>query len=461
MVGRSVTAGLLLAPTMHGLLMAERLHAQVPPVSPSSQETEADRSISVQLLLRDGSWRAGRLAALDADAFILSGVTGSERIARDQVVACLVGSTLPRDMAFLTQLTSGTLVLDDGQLLPGEFRFDGERASWQHRWIGSIPIDLDRLSEIRFRAEARAVARADADTVLLLNGDAIAGFVDSLGSELLLEALDPSPRRKPDEREPAKDATESEASPQTGSRDQPGDTSDLRRIPTERVAAIAFAQVREPVASGIFMWLADGTHVRADGLEFNGDRGWIFGLADPLLVAASQPDGTRPIASSPIALVFDPHAMHPLAACDMRVPAPPSDGFRYALEESTRIEDSGQSLLGLGEIALDGCMRVRFAIPDALVAARASFVFTAEVSLAEPAPADAAIEVVATIGDGAGARVRLDHATRRSVLTLRSTSTPSGSALERPELVVDISDGGNGAAGDRVVLRRAMFLRTR
>jgi hypothetical protein len=167
------------------------------------------------------------------------------------------------------------------------------------------------------------------------------------------------------------------------------------------------------------------------------------------------------MASSPIALVFDPDAMHPLAACDMRLPAPPPDGFRYALEESARIEDSGQSILGLGEIALDGCMRVRFAIPDALVAARASFVFTAEVSLAEPAPADAAIEVVATIGDEAGARIRLDHATRRSVLTLRSTATPSASALERPELVVDISDGGNGAAGDRVVLRRAMFLRTR
>ena len=145
----------------------------------------------------------------------------------------------------------------------------------------------------------------------------------------------------------------------------------------------------------------------------------------------------------------------------MSPPEPPSEGYRYAIDESTRIEESSQSLLGLGEIALDGCMRVRFAIPDALVAARASFVFTAEVSLAEPAPADAAIEVVATIGGGAEARIRLDHATRRSVLTLRSTATPSASALERPELVVDISDGGNGAAGDRVVLRRAMFLRTR
>ncbi len=460
-IGRSVTAGLLSAVMGACLFTASLLHAQALPAATAAQETGAERLLSVQLLLRDGAWRAGRLAALDGEAFVLSAAAGDERIARGQVVACVVGSALPRDMAFLTQITAGTLVLDDGQLLPGEFRFDGASASWQHRWIGSIPIDLDRVSEIRFRAEARAVARADADTILLLNGDTLVGFVDSLGTEVLLEALEPSDRQKPDGEEPAQDAADSDASTQAESRGQTGEASDVRRIPTERIAAIAFARMRETAGSGIAMWLADGTHVRADAVDFDQERGWIFGLADPLLDAAVKPDGSRPIASSPIAFVFDPDALHPLAACDMSLPEPASEGYRYSTEESTRIEEPGQSLLGLGEIALDGCMRIRFAVPEALVAARAPFVFTAEVSLAEPAPADAAVEVVATIGDGAAARVRLDHATRRSVLTLDAAAISPTSASERPQLVIGISDGGNGSAGDRVVLRRAMFLRSR
>jgi len=459
-IGRTVTASLLLAVTAHGLFMASPLSAQDVPATAAVQETGAERLLAVQLLLRDGSWRSGRLAALDGDAFVFSGLAGDERIARGLVVACMVGTTLPRDMAFLTQLTAGTLVLDDGQLLPGEFRFDGERASWQHRWIGSIPVDLDRVSELRFRAEARAAARADADTILLLNGDTLVGFVDSLGTEVLLEPLEPSSRPKPDEPEPSKDAAAVEASTKVESPEQSGEAAGARRIPVERIAAIAFAQVREGTGSGIAMWLADGTHVRADAVEFDKDRGWIFGLADPLLEAAAKPDGSRPIASSPIALVFDPSAMHPLAACRMSLPEPPSEGYRYAIDESTRIEESSQSLLGLGEIALDGGMRVRFAVPDALVTARAPFVFTAEVSLAEPAPPDAAIEVFATIGEGVEVRVRLDHATRRRTLTLDVAGPPSTSGLERAQLVIGTSDGGNGPAGDRIVLRRAMFLRT-
>lgn len=460
-IGRPSTVSLLLAATAHGLSMESALGAHGLPATTAVQDTGTERSIGVQLLLRDGAWRSGRLAALDGDDFVLSGLAGNERIAREQVVACMVGSTLPRDMAFLTQLTAGTLVLDDGQLLPGELRLDGDRASWQHRWIGSIPIDLDRVSEIRLRAEARAAARDDADTILLLNGDTLVGFVDSLGTEVLLEALEPSTRQKPDEREPSKDAAAAEPSTQVESPEQSGGASSARRIPVERLAAIAFAQLRESTGSGIAMWLADGTHVRADAVEFDKERGWIFGLADPLLDAAAKPDGSRPIASSPIALLFDPSAMHPLAACRMSPPEPPSEGYRYAIDESTRIEESRQSLLGLGEIALDGGMRVRFAVPDALVAARAPFVFTAEVSLAEPAPPDAAVEVFATIGEGVEARVRLDHANRRRILTLDVAAPSPDSGLERAQLVIGTSDAGNGPAGDRIVLRRAMFLRAR
>ncbi|MBI1304422.1 MAG: hypothetical protein GC172_11650 [Phycisphaera sp.] len=450
----------LLAVVMNGRFLSKTLHAQIPVAAASLQDSETERSIAVHLLLRDGAWRAGRLVALDGDAFTLLAGEGTERVARDTVVACLVGSTLPRGMAFLTQLTAGTLVLDDGQLLPGEFRFDGARASWQHRWIGSIPIDLDRLSEIRFRAESRASVRADADTVLLLNGDSVTGFVDSIGSDIALESLEPT--TPPQSGEEAVDHDAAGSAPSSG--DEPtepqDEASNARRIPTERVAAITFAKAREVTRTGIAMWLADGTHVRADAVEFDGNRGWIFGLADPLLRGVTQQDGTRPIASSPIALVFDQDALHPLAACENSPPEPPLDGYRYAVGESVRIEDPSQSLLGLGEIAFDGCMRVRFRIPDALLAARAPFAFTAEVSLAEPAPADAAVEIVATIGGEVSARVRLDRTTRSGVLTLGEVEAPSASGTELPQLVISIADGGNGGAGDRVVLRRAMFLRT-
>lgn len=427
------------------------------PPSTTARDIATDRLVPVHVLHRDGAWRAGKLAMLDDAAFTFRTPDGEERVARDLVVACLVGNALPRDMAFLTQLNAGALVLDDGQLLPGEFRFDGTRAIWLHRWIGSIPIDLDRLSEIRFRAESRAASSSDADTVLLVNGDSISGFVDSLGSEILLEPLEPTQveSMRTDQDSPKSDDGGSErTTPPLDDRRAP------RKIPTERIAAVAFAQVRTPAAAGIAMWLADGTHVRASAVEFDGERGWMFGLSDHLLSDAAKPDGSRPLASSPVALVFDPQAIHPLASCAITAIEPPSEGYRYKLEEAVRIEDSGQSLLGLGEIALDGGVRVHFELPAALVAANAPFIFTAEVSIAEPAPADASVEVVARLGDGDVERIRLGPGFRSGVLALAVRGLPATSAAA-PRLEIALTDGGDGIAGDRVVLRRAMFLRSR
>jgi hypothetical protein len=148
------------------------------PAGAASQASDAPGGVRLQMLLRDGRWIDGQVDRIGIDRFSLTRAStatdpAAGEIKSDEVVACLVGPDAYRSMAFLTQMSAGTLVFGDGQLLPGTLRPDLRQPRWEHRWIGAVPIKTDLISELRLVATRRAPARPDSDSVLLQNGDVV------------------------------------------------------------------------------------------------------------------------------------------------------------------------------------------------------------------------------------------------------------------------------------------------
>lgn len=414
--------------------------------STAAQATDASGSARLQMLLRDGQWIEGRVDRMSPEGISVTkagGGTGAAaaQIKSDDVVACLVGPEAHRSMAFLTQMSAGTLVLGDGQLLPGTFRADVRQPRWEHRWIGAIPIDTDVTAEIRLVATRRAPSRADADSILLQNGDVVVGFIDSIGEELVVERSgdDIGAAAQPTTRKDAANAAPQEAQ--------------TRRIQLDRVAAIAFAALEQPPADDALLWTTDGTIVRAKSIAFDTESGWRFVLADPNLVPQRDPKPVSGTVARPSAFLLDRSAMTPLAACEAPEHRSTESSYRYSRRPATRTEPAEQSLLGLGSIEFDGPMHALFKVPSALVGSEA--VFTADIALAEPAPVDARVAVTVRLGATATETMILDSGNRRRTVRI------GGRVATDSRLEIIVEDGGNGIGGDRISLRRACFIRQR
>lgn len=419
------------------------------PAGAASQASDAPGGVRLQMLLRDGRWIDGRVDRIGTDGFSLTRVStatdpAAGEIKSDEVVACLVGPDAYRSMAFLTQMSAGTLVFGDGQLLPGTLRPDLRQPRWEHRWIGAVPIKTDLISELRLVATRRAPARPDSDSVLLQNGDVVFGFIESIGEEVLLE---------PSGGEAETDQASSKPSTGQGGADAAPEASALRRIQLDRVAAIAFAALEQPRAADALLWTADGTIVRAKNVAFDSESGWRFFLADPNLAPQGDPKPFTGAVARPTAFLFDREAMTPLVSCGAPEYRPTESSYRYSTRPETRIEPAEQSLLGLGSVEFDGPVHAVFRLPTALAGSEVAF--TAEIALAEPAPTDARVSVTLRLGEAAVETLVLDSGTRRR--SVRLGCRVEGDA--RLQIVVE--DGGNGIGGDRIVVHRACFVRQR
>lgn len=415
----------------------------------AAQSNDGGGTARVQALLRDGQWIDGRLERMDsARCTIARSVAGGDRAAGDidrgQVVACLIGAEGFQSLAFLTQMSAGTVVFADGQLLPGTLRSDSRPPRWEHRWIGAIPLKTDAISEIRLSASQRAPSRPDSDAVLLLNGDIVFGFIDSIGDEVVVEMSGESATvaEPPSKTAEAKDATQ-----------PPQQSSAQRRIQIDRVAAMTFAALDQPSVDGSLLWTADGTIVRARDIGFDPEVGWRFTLADQNLAPQGEPKSVTSAVAKPTALLLDDAALTPLAACGAPEHRPSEGSYRYQARPETRIEPSDQSLLGLGSIEFDGPCNASFRLPSALVGSEVAF--SAEIALIEPVPVDARVAVTVRFAGTEGETLILDAKNRGRPVRLRQ-QVGADAALE-----VLVEDGGNGIAGDRIAVNRACFIRQR
>ena len=405
----------------------------------------------IELLLRDGNWLAGRLESLGDGAWTLSQVDGgpveaSRTIPRSSIVACLVGSDSRRSLAFLTQFSVGALVLADGQFLPGTLRTDARPAVWEHRWVGSVPLRTDAISEVRLVANRRAPQRSDADMVLFVNGDTTAGFVESIGDEVVLEPIDSDPTRG--------DAGENPPDGGQAVRSEPPaqESRTSRRIPIDRVAAVTFATLEQAASSDALMWTVDGSIVRAKSLAYEADSGWRFFLADDMLLGGREPRSIGAAATKPTAILLDRASMIPLVACGAPAHERPAATYRYEKGSQARLEAREEALLGLGSVELDGPLHARFDLPATLRGLEGKIVFSAEIALREPVPADARISVAVRFAGSADETLVLDADNRRKAV--RVVGGPSKDAV----LEIVVEDGGNGVAGDRIAIHRGCFL---
>lgn len=332
------------------------------------------------------------------------------------------------DSASAGAMGTGWLELTDGQRLPGRpgvVSEAGEQVVWMSDRFGELRIELDRVRRMVMRPteSARSGPRAS-DTVWLVNGDRLEGFVESVN--------------------PAQGAAESGLAiviESGGSRTV---------VPA---AQIAEARLANPatVAAGPVAWLADGTVVRLHAMTTDVPRSMFR------IVAAAM--GDRPgVLLAPgdlLALAPDPRRFVPLGAVPVASHRP--IGLVRRPGPMALLRDDQPAALGASDVLIPGPMVVEWALPEGVVR------LAGAARLDEPDWAWGECTVVAElVPDGAPtgepgrevARVRLGGSVVRAPLAFDLPATRAGERLR-----IRVEPGELGPIRDRVRLERVLLIR--
>jgi hypothetical protein len=312
-----------------------------------------------------------------------------------------------------------------------------------------------------------------------VNGDVVRGFVDGIGESVGLSPLEPVARDETGSTVGTDDSgseNPAPSDPEGGSKElDPSDKNALqsppeptpkprpeaasqatsgtqdRRIPMERVAALALAEMPPVPRDGIDIWTADGSIVGAKSLVFTDPVGWSFTLdADWLRAIRSQPTADNQ-AADPLGGVLDRRRFLALADCPSRIVRDAdSDTYRYRSDRPARLRNADRYLLGCTEIEIDGPSTIAFEMPERF--GEVGTIATGMVALKEPCSTDTRVEIVLSFCGSSGDRIVLDGSRRCQSFTLRSAGKPAGG------LTISVRDAGNGVMGDRIVLERAALI---
>jgi hypothetical protein len=425
----------------------------------AQQKGDLETEVAIRILDLQGRWTEGRLRSANATQWtIIEASSESERtLMTDRIAAFISDRIRPGMTRFIdpamdapSPIAFGLLELANGQRLPGSFRSTSEGMFWDHRWIGSIPIATEEIASIRLRGARTPARRTDGDTILFTNGDQGVGFIESLGNDVLFEPSEADPQAP-------SDGTGAAADPSGGVA-----TTDAvaggRKISIDRLAAIAFAQTDSPTLAGMRLWVVDGSLVGGSALTFDSKDGWGFTLTDPVLSKVRANRTTDNAAANPIAGLFAHDGLQPVALLGKPAVSLPSGQFRFGLSDAVRVAPADRALLGLAAIELTGPIVARFTVPPSTTSGEkiSPTIFSCELSLRQPAPIDARVDVEITLGGARSERITLDSSSRRVPVVLSADLDPASSSGR--ELVITVTDGGNGIAGDVVVLERACLL---
>ncbi len=448
-----------------------------PQLTNSRNEGDLRSGPIVEVLQSDGQWIVGALTGLDEKhwSIVPTQPLGAAAVMIDRaaVVAFVVVrtdtskvGTVPapslrstaltpnettdiaskRSLSLSTPLSLGIVTSTDGQRLPGTFRVVDGKPMWEHRWIGAVSLEIDRLASIQMLADRPAIRSPNEDTLVLLNGDRVSGYIERLGEEVELTPLEPT-------HEAATEATTEAPAPTTHKPAAASDPANSnRRIPMERVSTIGFASVPSAPRKGSDFWTVDGSIVAGRDLNFNPTIGWSFALATEWLARVRPTLTTDNSAADALAGIFERTDFVPLADCTALAPTIPDGSYRYSVVNAVRIEDRERFLLGCADVLLDGPIAVSFMLPRQVVDRGERAVFCGELVLAEPAPTDARVAVSIEVLGETPYEIILDATSRRAKFAIPAASTKRGL------LTLRLDDGGNGSIGDRVVLERAAIL---
>jgi hypothetical protein len=303
-------------------------------------EPAADPLPAVERVLVDRSLqqRTVRLSAMTASMVQVIDVQagGLLELPREQVLALLpplaaLDQPVNQQRQFAGQPGSpGRMTLADGQSFPGlldttttEAGETAEVVRWATPQFGTIEAPLEAVRHIQLQAQPATLLAARDDTVLLVNGDQLSGFVASVGAEVIVE----------------KD-------------NQP------IRVPASRVVEVAIANPPQP-AQGERIWLADGTAAAAKG--FTIDSRGVVSMVGAIPGTATQPKAQL-YANDLSAICLDMSAVVPLGAVAVSVP-PPAEAWttRRWVPGPIIADSSGVPLAA--DIEFPGPMSVDFALP--------------------------------------------------------------------------------------------------
>lgn len=422
----------------------------------------------VTALVEDGTWRRGVVTSIDPEGWRIDaigsvGARGVDSMSIVRPIAVIVeidgwcawSPSGTRDAS--DAQPAGMLVTQDGQSIPGALEVDGSIARWNHRWIGKIPLEVDGVRSLRLLRDGRVEPRDDADVVLLANGDEILGFVESIGSEIVLDPLallDDSDAPGGVGEEPSDEATErsrplddATARPREPVNAASNEALPARSIDLSRVAAVAFVPSGVAAAPSPRAWTRDGTVVACEGIAMGSDGALSFSLTDDLLAEVHAGDTSSNLAADTVGLVLEPARIRPLSERIATGGRTQDAAFRAPGAELGPRHSAFDQLLGLGELRFHGPQSVGIDVADL---GGGTSVFTAVLSILEPAPADAAL----------GVELRADGVPVGSVRLTVGRSEPFVAVIPEGvrdlELVLD--DGGNGLAGDRLLIRRGAII---
>ncbi len=322
-----------------------------------------------------------------------------------------------REIADARADATGRIELVDGQLYPGRLApLDGDapkadEVRWEHPLLGVRAFPLDAVAVLATDREAGAPVGvtpgrgAARDVVVLTNGDAVSGFVESLGPVVEVDA---------------------DGRPVS--------------LAIDRVAMVRLANPAR-AASGVRVWLRDGTCARAEDVSFDGSA-YLLRMRTPG-GADSEADASRvSVASEDVAAVcFEAGEVRGLAGLAWTVTRP---GPGRVFTPPPVARDPSGAVLGASEVELPGPMEVTWMLPPG--ASRVAGVAELPAACREMGDCVLAIEA----GGAVVARERL-HAGRARV---EFVAEIKGAASLR----VTVDEGEGGPIQDRVVLSRVVVL---
>ncbi|MBS0189173.1 MAG: hypothetical protein JSS51_13985 [Planctomycetes bacterium] len=228
----------------------------------------------------------------------------------------------------------GILRLTDGQVIPGFLQAGGtkgESFAWRNTRTGTFELPLERAEFVQFAELTHRPPRPQRDTALLTNNDRVDGFLERLGSDLVIEV------------------------------DKASQT-----IPVSRVMWVAFAnppalktQPLVALTDGCVLAAAELGPVQPAGPKPTPSAAmpsgvtvkWALGDAPALVIDVGSLD----------AVIFDPPAIVPLSSL-----APPTvkglDDRRWT--PAPDIGDQGSSPVGLASITLAGPAQFDWKLPS-------------------------------------------------------------------------------------------------
>lgn len=318
-----------------------------------------------------------------------------------EVVAMVVDGA-----AVMQRTAPGLLVLQDGQRLPGSIEERNGQVAWRSPWCAPRPMDLDGIRGLVI-GDGEPPEAADADVVILRNGDRQQGVVTSIGARTLsLEQDSPAGR---------------------------GTVT----IPLDAVVSVGLAGPVQP-RSGVRAWVADGSVI--DGPR----AAWLGSdyLQLPGVPGARTESITIP-RPAVMAVQMDPAAAIPLCGLVPEVTVPPGmEGLRY--DTPAPSSRAGSWALGAAPVDVEGPVLLSYAAPPF----PARLVATAHRAGTVRAAGD--VDLVVRAAGRELARERLDPSRARTELRIDLPAEP----FELMLVPVGTSAAGCFVSLDRAVLYR-------